>query len=177
MLWKEKQILRVKMRAAVRSLALNASASERIRHHLQNSAPWRTARVVFGFLALPGEPDWLGENLPSDKLLAFPKVSGDGGLEFLLGSTFQTGAFGVREPEGGTAAPPPDLVIVPGMAFDLTGARLGRGKGFYDRWLAGNPAVRKLGVCFQCQVVESVPVESHDARVHAILTEEGFIWP
>ena len=104
MLWNEKQILRVKMRTAVRNLAVKASASKRIRHHLHNSAPWQTARTIFGFLALSGEPDWLGENLPSDKLLAFPKVSEDGKLEFFSGSTFQTGALGVREPEGGLAA-------------------------------------------------------------------------
>jgi 5-formyltetrahydrofolate cyclo-ligase len=175
MLWNEKQMLRVKMRATVRNLRLKSSASERIRHHLHNSAPWQTAEVVFGFLAMAGEPDWLGENLPSDKLLAFPKVSKDGMLEFFSGSTFQKGALGTREPEGGLAAPPPDLVIVPGLAFDITGARLGRGKGFYDKWLAANPAVRTLGVCFQCQVLERLPVESHDARVDAILTEEGFI--
>jgi 5-formyltetrahydrofolate cyclo-ligase len=177
MLWNEKQILRLKMGAAVRNYALKASASERIRHHLHNSTPWLAAGVVFGFLALAGEPDWLGDNLPSDKLLAFPKVSEDGMLEFFSGSTFQKGALGTREPEGGLAAPPPDLAIIPGMAFDLTGARLGRGKGFYDRWLAANPTVRTLGVCFQCQVLERVPVEPHDARVDAILTEEGFIWP
>jgi 5-formyltetrahydrofolate cyclo-ligase len=177
MLCNEKQILRVKMRAAVRDLPLKVSASEQIRHHLRNSTTWRTARVVFGFMALPEEPDWLGKDLPSNKLLAFPKISESGMLLFFSGSTFQPGAFGVREPDCGTAAPPPDLVIVPGLAFDPTGARLGRGKGFYDRWLGANPTVRTLGVCFNCQVLESVPREPHDARVDAILTEEGFILP
>jgi 5-formyltetrahydrofolate cyclo-ligase len=177
MIWNEKQILRVKMRSAVRSVAGKASASEQIRHHLRNSAAWEAARVVFGFVALPGEPDWLGGDLPADKTLAFPRISENGTLVFFSGSTFEEGVLGVHEPVGGTAAPPPDLVIVPGLAFDLTGARLGRGKGFYDRWLAANPTVRTLGVCFKCQILERIPAEPHDVRVNAILTEEGFIWP
>jgi 5-formyltetrahydrofolate cyclo-ligase len=177
MVWKEKQILRVKMRAVVRNAAGTASASERIRHHLRNSATWQAARVVFGFVALPGEPDWLGKDLPVDKQIAFPRIAENGMLLFFSGSAFEIGGLGVSEPVGGTAATSPDLVIVPGLAFDPTGARLGRGKGFYDRWLGANPAAKTLGVCFRCQIVESVPAESHDARVDAILTEEGFIWP
>ena len=55
----------------MRSIAGKASASEQIRHHLRKSAAWQAARVVFGFVALPGEPDWLGEDLPADKILAF----------------------------------------------------------------------------------------------------------
>ena len=88
MIWNEKQILRVKMREAVRSFAAKASASEQIRHHLRNSAPLEGPRGLFSaFVALPGEPDWLGEDLPADKLLAFPKVSGDGSALISLGST------------------------------------------------------------------------------------------
>ena len=175
MIWNEKQILRVKMREAVRSFAAKASSSQQIRHHLRNSAIWKEARVVFGFVALPSEPDWLGED-PTDKLLAFPRISEKGTLLFFSGSVFKAGPLGASEPVDGTAAPPPDLVVVPGLAFDLTGARLGRGKGFYDKWLEANPAVRKLGVCFKCQMLERIPAEPHDVCVNAILTEDGFIW-
>ena len=177
MIWNEKQILRVKMKAAVRNVSGKASASQQIRHHLRNSAAWEAARVVFGFVALPGEPDWLGEDLPADKILAFPRISENGTLLFFSGSTFEAGTLGVSEPVGGIAAPPPDIAIVPGLAFDLTGARLGRGKGFYDRWLGANPGVRTVGVCFNCQILERIPAEPHDVRVDAILTEGGFIWP
>jgi 5-formyltetrahydrofolate cyclo-ligase len=177
MIWNEKQILRVKMREAVRNFAAKASASERIRNHLRNAAIWKAAKVVFGFVALPSEPDWLGEDPRVDKLLAFPRISEKGTLLFFLGSVFEAGAHGVSEPVDGTEAPPPDLVIVPGLAFDLNGARLGRGKGYYDRWLETNPSVRTLGICFKCQMLEKIPAEPHDVRVNAILTEDGFIWP
>lgn len=177
MIRSEKQILRAKMRAAVRNTAGRDSASERIRYHLRNSPVWEAARVVFGFVALSGEPDWLGDDVPADKLLAFPRVSENGVLLFFSGSTFEPSSFGVSEPVGGTAATSPDLVIVPGLAFDPTGARLGRGRGFYDRWLETNSGARTLGVCFKCQIVEKIPAEAHDVRVDGILTEEGFIWP
>ena len=177
MIWREKQILREKMKAAVRNTAGKALASQLIRRHLQNSALWEEAQVVFGFIALPGEPDWLGDYSPENKLMGFPRIGEQGTLSFHCGTAFEVGALGVRQPTGGAVAPSPDLVLVPGLAFDSRGARLGRGRGFYDRWLSENPAVKALGVCFKCQIVERVPSEPHDARVHAILTEEGFISP
>ena len=119
----------------------------------------------------------MGGDLPPEKILAYPRAGDDGMLAFLLASEFQTGAFGIREPVGTTMEPSPDLVLVPGLAFDTTGGRLGRGKGFYDRWLAANPTVRSVGICFKCQIVESLPFESHDARVSAIVSEEGVLVP
>ena len=69
-----------------------------------------------------------------------------------------------------------DLVIVPGLAFDERGGRLGRGAGFYDRVLGGlRPGAWKIAVAFECQIVESVPMEEHDQRVHAIVTERRVI--
>jgi 5-formyltetrahydrofolate cyclo-ligase len=177
MISKEKQILRAKMRVAVRGIQGKAAASQKIRHYLWSSAVWEAARVVFGFMALPEEPDWLGEHFPADKLIAFPRIAENGALSFHSASAFKVGVFGVSEPIEEAAAPPPDLVIVPGLAFDPSGARLGRGKGYYDKWLGANPAVKTLGVCFSCQILEKIPAEGHDARVDVILTEEGFIWP
>jgi len=86
--------------------------------------------------------------------------------------------FGVREPGDGEAVSRGELglALVPGMAFDSRGGRLGRGGGFYDRFLADlPPTVRRLGVCFAAQVVERIPLEPHDARVNAIATEDRLI--
>ena len=84
---------------------------------------------------------------------------------------------GVREPVAADdPAPAPAAVLVPGVAFDAAGGRLGRGGGFYDRSLAALPAgVRLIGVCFACQLVERVPREPHDALVHAVVTERGIL--
>ena len=91
--------------------------------------------------------------------------------------------YGMREPSD--SAPLVDrgdgsetLVLVPGLAFDETGGRLGRGKGYYDRFLAGlleeNGNARIVGFGFEIQIVESVPVTGHDVRMQALVTERGF---
>jgi 5-formyltetrahydrofolate cyclo-ligase len=177
MISSKKQLLRAKMKKAVSSLPERSFASKKLRQHLHRFSLWKSAKVVFGFTPLREEPDWMGEDLPVEKIFAYPRAGDDGTLVFLLASEFQTGALGVREPVGATMAPLPDLVLVPGLAFDITGARLGRGKGFYDRWLAANPSVRSVGICFRCQIVESLPFEAHDARVSAIVSEEGILVP
>lgn len=69
-----------------------------------------------------------------------------------------------------------DLVIVPGLAFDERGGRLGRGAGFYDRVLGAlRPSAWRIAVAFECQIVERVPMDEHDQRVHAIVTERRVI--
>ncbi len=173
----KKQMLREKMRATVRGFSEKSFASKNLRQHLHSFFLWKSAKVIFGFTPLPGEPDWMGGELPPEKVFAYPRVREDGMLVFLSASEFQMGGLGVREPVGETMAPSPDLVLVPGLAFDTSGARLGRGKGFYDRWLAANPTVRSVGICFKCQIVESLPFEAHDARVSAILSEDGILLP
>ena len=82
------------------------------------------------------------------------------------------GKFGVREPAATCAEMPLntfDLVLVPGMAFDLHGGRLGRGQGFYDRLLAQVSGV-KCGLAYDFQLVAEVPSEPHDAKVDFIFT-------
>lgn len=86
--------------------------------------------------------------------------------------------FQVREPASRERVNAEDLglALVPGTAFDNRGGRLGRGGGFYDRFLAElPPTVRRLGVCFAAQIVDRVPIEAHDAPVDALATEEGLI--
>ena len=83
-----------------------------------------------------------------------------------------TGKFDISEPLPDCEEIPLDqfdLVLVPGMAFDLNGNRLGRGKGFYDRILAGASGL-KCGIAYDFQLVETIPTEEHDATVDFIFT-------
>jgi 5-formyltetrahydrofolate cyclo-ligase len=85
------------------------------------------------------------------------------------------GAFGIPEPAAGrpaVAAAEIDLLLMPGRAFDLRGRRLGRGKGFFDRYLAGVGGVT-AGLAFTEQILPEVPVEAHDAAVDYWITERG----
>ncbi len=85
------------------------------------------------------------------------------------------GAWGIGVPPAeAPLAPPPDVILVPGVAFDEWGGRLGRGGGFYDATLTSLPGLR-LGVAFDIQLVERVPLAAHDERIHALVTESG-VW-
>jgi 5-formyltetrahydrofolate cyclo-ligase len=68
-----------------------------------------------------------------------------------------------------------DVILVPGLAFDRNGARLGQGGGWYDRVLADAPHVAAIGICFDCQMVPHIPSESHDRRVALVVTETQVI--
>lgn len=80
------------------------------------------------------------------------------------------GAFGILEPQGDPVLLVQlDLIIVPGVAFDAAGNRMGRGKGFYDRLLAGTSATT-IGVCYAEQYYLSIPTEPHDVPLNDVIT-------
>ncbi|MEA3544041.1 MAG: 5-formyltetrahydrofolate cyclo-ligase [Thermodesulfobacteriota bacterium] len=115
-----------------------------------------------------------------DKQVYYPRVVGDQ-LEFIevcAVSGLVSGAFGVAEPVAGKKLPVVelDLIVVPGVAFDLQGYRLGYGRGFYDRQLAGkSAATAAVGLCFESQLCELLPTEAHDQALDYIATETRFI--
>jgi 5-formyltetrahydrofolate cyclo-ligase len=90
---------------------------------------------------------------------------------------------GIREPRaeaGVVDAGRIDVVLTPGVVFDESGGRVGRGAGCYDRFFARNDlmeGILAVGVCFEAQLVESAPVDAHDVRLGAIVTEERIILP
>jgi 5-formyltetrahydrofolate cyclo-ligase len=83
--------------------------------------------------------------------------------------------FGLREPASGDAVPLAaiEVMFVPGLAFDREGWRVGWGHGHYDATLAAAPRARAIGLAFDCQIVDAVAHEPHDARLHGVLTEIG----
>jgi 5-formyltetrahydrofolate cyclo-ligase len=134
--------------------------------------------VWAGYRALPQEPD-LAKVYEQTKHLtwAFPRIE-DADLHFHTCETFVKGPFGILEP----AKESPVVqchglqgVLIPGLGFDKKGRRLGRGRGFYDRALAGFQGF-KVGVCFECQVIEDdLPDEAHDVPMDALVTETEII--
>lgn len=126
---------------------------------------YASAHVVMAFASMPGEPDTDGlfARLERDgKVLVLPRIVGDHIEAALPGDAMAAGVWGIREPTG-TAIDPAsiDLVVVPGVAFTIAGARLGHGKSYYDRFL---PQVRAttVGACFDEQLVDELPMEPHD---------------
>jgi 5-formyltetrahydrofolate cyclo-ligase len=119
-----------------------------------------------------GQDVWLPLSLPSERRLVPYRYTGPDGM--------RKGAYGIMEPDPSVAEPVDisalDAVIVPGVAFDRRGGRMGYGAGYYDRFLSSLPRKPLLiGCCFSLQLVEQVPVEPHDFHMDFVATEEG-IW-
>lgn len=113
----------------------------------------------------------------------FPRVGTNRSLRFFphrAGDVWEKGLFGIPEPsvisECDERRLSFDLIVVPGLAFDIHGGRLGKGHGYYDRFLSGlSPETRVVGLAFPWQVVEEVPMEAHDVPVHAVVTGDD-VW-
>ncbi len=108
------------------------------------------------------------------KRILLPVVKGDD-LELRLytgDDRLTEGAFHIDEPTGTafTDYAAIDLAVIPGVAFDRQGNRLGRGKGYYDRLLPRIPTAYKLGLCFPFQVLNQIPAEAHDIPMDEVLT-------
>jgi 5-formyltetrahydrofolate cyclo-ligase len=136
-------------------------------------------KVVGGYHALPDEADpslLLEQLVELGCHIAFPRVAGKGlPLEFHRvpdGEVLAPGAFGIHEPLDVWPRAVPDLLLVPLLAFDASGHRLGYGGGFYDRTIA-LLKVPAVGIAFAGQEVASLPHEAHDMGLNAILTERG----
>ena len=121
--------------------------------------------------------------LKAGKKLFYPKPGGGTGLDFVQvegPQDLQPGRYGILEPTGNRIMTRQDeqglVVFVPGLAFDLHGNRLGRGKGWYDRVLAAlGEGARFAALAFEFQIVEELPTERWDRKVHHIITERRVI--
>ena len=141
---------------------------------------WQSAPAMFAFAALPDEPDTgpaLRAALGSSKRLYLPRVAG-GVMETVPVQSLDSlvpGAYGIPEPVGAAGSlPPGTLALVPCLAMDARGVRLGRGGGYYDRFLAGFAGPR-LVLCPAALVLPALPHEAWDAvfAPDEILTENG----
>lgn len=143
------------------------------------------AKAVMAFAPLDDEPDLsplLGALMARGTMVCIPKVDWFSGamrpvaIES-MDRDLALSRLNLREPRSDLRPVSPgelDLVLVPGLAFDLRGGRLGRGKGFYDRFLRLLTAKTvTCGVCFACQVIDEVPMEPHDVRLGALVHDRG----
>lgn len=174
---KDKSSIRKEIRSRLAVLqtsdkeARSASIAGTVKEHLAVSG----ARVVALYSPLGSEPlIWpLVVELSHRMLVVLPKVEGDT-MNFYCydPQCMAVGAYGIMEPQGGEPVPSYsiDAVVVPGVAFTRTGARMGRGKGYYDKYLSQEDfRGLKLGVCYAEQIVEDLPTEPHDVRMDCVI--------
>jgi 5-formyltetrahydrofolate cyclo-ligase len=178
----------VRARRRARSDAEHSSAAASLAEHTRAITTPAPA-LVAAYLSLPTEPgtDEVIAALARDGHAVWvPRIVGDDlvWVGYRPGDAVQSGPMGIREPLG-PAVPDDDLagldlVLLPGLACDVRGHRLGQGGGYYDRLLArldphddGGPL--RVVVLFDDEVLEAVPVDDHDARVDGALTPSGYL--
>ena len=152
-------------------------AEAAIFHEVEQLDAFRGARCVAFFAALPDEVS-TSETLRRwalEKRVVIPRVAGDE-MDFYeyAPEKMVEGAFGIMEPAADATLCAPDeidLIVVPGVAFTAQGARMGRGRGYYDKYLArrGFRGV-KVGVCYRHQIVADLPLEPHDIVMDRVVS-------
>ncbi|MFW6323666.1 MAG: 5-formyltetrahydrofolate cyclo-ligase, partial [Desulfovibrionales bacterium] len=164
--------------------------SRRIHAHLRTLPAWRSATEVLLYAPVRNEVDtWpIFDELRSRgirTLLPRCRECEPGKMEWAEASCREdlaAGAFNIPEPHQdrcpSTRTFSPDLILIPGVAFDRSGFRLGYGGGYYDRFLSGLADQSSLlaGLAFQFQVVAALPRQKWDIPLHVLITEQEIIW-
>lgn len=167
-----------------RSLLESSQAARAIAEHLLAASEVRRAASIAAYVGIGGEPGTgplLDGLVSAGKRVILPVLLPDGDLDWATYAGPQSLAAasrGLLEPVGARlgveAVATPDVVLVPALAADRTGLRLGRGGGSYDRALARVPVGTFVcALLFEGEVLEVVPSDSHDRRVTAVVTPEG----
>jgi 5-formyltetrahydrofolate cyclo-ligase len=179
-----KASLRAEARARIAALSPQErlDASSQICRRVAALSEWASSDLIALFSAQPSEPNPAALINGSAKAFCFPRISG-ATLDFHRCDSvdlLRPGLWKILEPNPAhcPVIPPSeiDLLLIPGLAFTRSGARLGRGRGFYDRLLSQvHPRAVKIGVCFQTQLTKVVPLEIHDHAVDFIVTEAEVI--
>ncbi|GHU88313.1 hypothetical protein FACS189476_05210 [Spirochaetia bacterium] len=180
-----KQALRRAIKARLSSLPPEQFHAEglKVAALIQSLPIWSQYATILLFLSMDYEIDTqplLEAAFVADKKIFAPKVKGDD-LAFRRihspDEPWHIGPYGIREPvasnnDGLSQADFPALIIVPGLAFDPGGNRLGRGRGYYDRFLAGLDAARReytaIGLCMASQIIPEVPAEDFDKKMDGV---------
>ena len=161
------------------SEAEKASAADEVFARLEKTAAFMMAERILMYHSLPDELSTVGflRKWRDRKRFFLPRVNGVN-LDILPyeETRLELGSFHIEEPTGDDVADVKDieLMIIPAVAFDRRGNRLGRGKGFYDRLLAESGAT-KIGVGYEFQLFDTLPCEPHDVPMDMVITQKTLI--
>ena len=174
----DKKALRAEIRAKKRAMTAQEieEKSAALAKAFYETAEYKNAKTIYGYLPYNQEvrtTQMLAHALADGKQVAVPKVYGDEMKFILLSDLSQVakGYAGIPEPiaDGPVAADPTALVLMPGLAFDPEGNRLGYGGGFYDKFLAAEPDHPTLALCYDFQMLPHLDTESYDIPVDRVL--------
>ena len=140
---------------------------------------FRSAKIIHCYISKDEEVETrkIIQNSRKNKIVLIPSVKNDRliSTKFISFSNLRKSRLGVLEPKNPIISDThPDIILIPGIAFDRKGNRIGHGEGFYDRFLDGFHAT-KIGLAYDFQIVDSVPQEPHDIQMDYIVTDKDII--
>lgn len=184
----EKQYIRAEMRKKRRnfSIAQRTVWSERIAAYFCSWSVYRKCETVMLYLAMPDEVQTdllITDALRSDKRVCVPLLGDKYGemnaAEITSLDDLIVGKYGLKmpDPQKSKLVLPASiqLVVVPAVAFDRDGNRLGLGAGYYDRFLPEAANSVLAGMTWECQLTDHIPAEQHDVRMQYLMTESGLV--
>lgn len=171
---------------AIRNAMLPGEVAEKssaIVKRLLQSEWYKDTKEIFAYYPLGNEVDCHALFLQAwadGKRIALPRTKEENQMDFFYIDSLkqlEEGTFHVMEPVKGSekADPLQQPVIVPGSVFGRDGSRYGYGKGYYDRFFAKYPRLRRYAVCYEHQLEETLPTDQHDIYMHDIYTEREVI--
>ncbi|MBD5142483.1 MAG: 5-formyltetrahydrofolate cyclo-ligase [Oscillospiraceae bacterium] len=183
----QKRQIRQEMRKILKTQdkLIKKKADEKIFRNLCKNTWVQQADLILCYYAMPEEPatqEFISEMLRQGKKIALPKcdMSYKGNMMFyeiknLFSEEIQSGAFGIPEPVNNypIELTSNSIILVPALAFTRQGKRLGRGGGYYDRFLYQYPELHKIGICYDSMLMQNLPCELHDCYVDVIITESN----
>jgi 5-formyltetrahydrofolate cyclo-ligase len=175
----QKQQLRKEIRSLKASLTDvdKRTAADVVMQELLSDSRLRECTNIVLFWSMPDEISTLAivDKLNESHDVYLPVIVGDD-LQFRLYEGLESmsaeGQYGIFEPTSAVSlqsGAPQTAIVVPGMAFTQSGCRMGRGRGYYDRILSRFPDAYKIGICYKCQIVSSLPVERHDIMMDRVV--------
>jgi 5-formyltetrahydrofolate cyclo-ligase len=181
---KEKLRKEIKEKRKKQTKEENRKKSKEIKEKLFGLSEYMDANTVLFYISYNGEVfshEMIKEAL-KDKIVVVPiSNTKDETLSLSVLESWddlEIGSYGIFEPRKEcikeVSIDDIDLIIIPGVAFDLKGNRMGHGKGYYDKLLEKTKAT-SIGLCFECQIIDRIPTEKHDIPVTMIITEERII--
>ena len=183
----EKDTLRNEMKRLRRALAQTEqeAISAAVKEQIFSMPEFAKCQIFFTYLSYGKElctHELPTQAIKAGKLVAAPKVTGDGRMVFYQVESLldcAPGAFGILEPQGGRQLTPKmgdSFLLLPGLAFTRTGKRLGYGGGYYDRYAGAHPQAFLAAPSYPFAVLEDLPGEAHDIRADALVLAQEIVY-
>lgn len=163
---------KMSLRSLYRGRPVPGGVSRKIVQALMEEPSWKEASLVLLYVPLKDEVD-VSPLLDTGRHIALPFITAGGEMEFALyDGRLEKGRLGFMEPvtKEAVAPGPSALLVAPGLAFSRDAYRLGRGGGFYDRYLAGHD-VRAIGLCPSDRLIDRLPIDDHDRPFDLVITD------